>query len=111
MEGFFFGINYLSHKLFFRTFRQKFFLNFLFRTNIFFPTKIFFGPFVDKLFELKIIWGEEGGGHKAFSSILEGVMKKMTKNIQKRVQNWPNYILKGVKQSFKNFLEGGTLFL
>ena len=23
MEGFFFGINYLSHKLFFRTFRQK----------------------------------------------------------------------------------------
>ena len=66
MEGFFFGINYLSHKLFFRTFRQKFFLNFLFRTNIFFPTKIFFGPFVDKLFELKIIWGEEGGGAQSF---------------------------------------------
>ena len=59
-------------------------------------------PFVDKLFELKIIWGVGGvGGHKTFSSTLEGVMKIMTKNIQK----------KGVERAKKKHSEGGqTIF-
>ena len=50
---------------------------------------------------IKDYWGEEaGGGHKAFSSTLEGVMKIMTKK----------YTKKGVERAKKHSEGGQTTF-